>query len=161
MNNETVEINLAQNQSMMSTASNKSNNSSSQPQKANKTLNYLLLSLPDEFQNKSELLSLHKESSILQSQLKFRKDLDMQYAKLKLKSLQDENSELNFQKKFANKRNDNLLASIQDDQFKQFSISSNSEDSKKKILEFRQKFSDYYQYQTVQIRKEFFNKGTI
>ena len=155
MNNETVEINLAQNQSMMSTASNKSNNSSSQPQKANKTLNYLLLSLPDEFQNKSELLSLHKESSILQSQLKFRKDLDIQYAKLKLKSLQDENSELNFQKKFANKRNDNLLASIQDDQFKQFSISSNSEDSKKKILEFRQKFSDYYQYQTVQIRKEF------
>ena len=39
----------------------------------------------------------------------------MQYAKLKLKSLQDENSELNFQKKFANKRNDNLLASIQED----------------------------------------------
>ena len=155
MNNETVEINLEQNQSMISTASNKSNNSSSQPQKANKTLNHLLLSLPDEFQNKSEVLSLHKESSILQSQLKFRKDLDMQYAKLKLKSLQDENSELNFQKKFANKRNDNLLASIQEDQFKQFSISSNSEDSKKKILEFRQKFSDYYQYQTVQIRKEF------
>lgn len=155
MNNETVEMNIDQNQSMVSTTSNKSNKSTLQPKKANKTLNYLLLSLPDEFQNKNELLSLHKESSILQSQLKFRKDLDMQYAKLKLKSLQEENSELIFQKKFANKRNDNLLSSIQDDQFKQFSISSNSEDSKKKILEFRQKFSDYYQYQTVQIRKEF------
>ena len=79
----------------------------------------------------------------------------MQYSKLKLKEVNNDINELQFQSKFANKRNDALLASIQNDQFKGFSIASNSNDSRMKLLEFKSKYEDYYKYQVVQIKKEF------
>ena len=136
--------------SVASTASVKST------QPVNKSVMQLLLSLPDDkFKNKAELIALHRESSILTSQIKFRKDIDMQYSKLKLKEVNNDINELQFQSKFANKRNDALLASIQNDQFKGFSIASNSNDSRMKLLEFKSKYEDYYKYQVVQIKKEF------
>lgn len=136
--------------SVASTASVKST------QPVNKSVMQLLLSLPDDkFKNKAELIALHRESSILTSQIKFRKDIDMQYSKLKLKEVNNDINELQFQSKFANKRNDALLASIQNDQFKGFSIASNSNDSRIKLLEFKSKYEDYYKYQVVQIKKEF------
>ena len=125
-------------------------------QPVNKSVMQLLLSLPDDkFKNKAELIALHRESSILTSQIKFRKDIDMQYSKLKLKEVNNDINELQFQSKFANKRNDALLASIQNDQFKGFSIASNSNDSRTKLLELKSKYEDYYKYQAVQIKKEF------
>ena len=136
--------------SVASTASVKST------QPVNKSVMQLLLSLPDDkFKNKAELIALHRESSILTSQIKFRKDIDMQYSKLKLKEVNNDINELQFQSKFANKRNDALLASIQNDQFKGFSIASNSNDSRTKLLELKSKYEDYYKYQAVQIKKEF------
>ena len=136
--------------SVASTASVKST------QPVNKSVMQLLLSLPDDkFKNKAELIALHRESSILTSQIKFRKDIDMQYSKLKLKEVNNDINELQFQSKFANKRNDALLASIQNDQFKGFSIASNSNNSRMKLLEFKSKYEDYYKYQVVQIKKEF------
>ena len=136
--------------SVASTASVKST------QPVNKSVMQLLLSLPDDkFKNKAELIALHRESSILTSQIKFRKDIDMQYSKLKLKEVNNDINELQFQSKFANKRNDALLASIQNEQFKGFSIASNSNDSRMKLLEFKSKYEDYYKYQVVQIKKEF------
>ena len=136
--------------SVASTASVKST------QPVNKSVMQLLLSLPDDkFKNKAELIALHRESSILTSQIKFRKDIDMQYSKLKLKEVNNDINELQFQSKFANKRNDALLTSIQNDQFKGFSIASNSNDSRMKLLEFKSKYEDYYKYQVVQIKKEF------
>ena len=136
--------------SVASTASVKST------QPVNKSVMQLLLSLPDDkFKNKAELIALHRESSILTSQIKFRKDIDIQYSKLKLKEVNNDINELQFQSKFANKRNDALLASIQNDQFKGFSIASNSNDSRMKLLEFKSKYEDYYKYQVVQIKKEF------
>ena len=136
--------------SVASTASVKST------QPVNKSVMQLLLSLPDDkFKNKAELIALHRESSILTSQIKFRKDIDMQYSKLKLKEVNNDINELQFQAKFANKRNDALLASIQNDQFKGFSIASNSNDSRTKLLELKSKYEDYYKYQAVQIKKEF------
>ena len=51
------------------------------------------------------------------------------------------------------------MKSLKNISYKNFDVfivdNKSTDDSKKKILEFRQKFSDYYQYQTVQIRKEF------
>ena len=66
-----------------------------------------------DFQFKEELFNLHKRTLQLESSLKMRRNIEYEYNKLKIEELKEKIEDYQFQKKFINKRNQNILDDIE------------------------------------------------
>ena len=78
---------------------------------------------PD-FKGLEELINLHKKSLQLELSLKLRKNIEYEYNKLKLQESKENIEEMNFQNKYINKRNQNIIEDIQTYNFNSIESSS-------------------------------------
>ena len=78
---------------------------------------------PD-FKGLEELINLHKKSLQLELSLKLRKNIEYEYNKLKLQESKENIEEMDFQNKYINKRNQNIIEDIQTYNFNSIESSS-------------------------------------
>ena len=107
------------------------------------------------FSKHNDFLNYHKQQKVLNDQIIFRKKMDKNFCQLMLNDIDKDLEELNFQKKFAEKRNDTILSDIQKQNFKSFDISNKTNDSKNKLNEGKKKFQEYLNQQYAIIKNDF------
>ena len=107
------------------------------------------------FSKHNDFLNYHKQQKVLNEQIIFRKKMEKNFCQLMLNDINKDLEELNFQKKFAEKRNDTILSDIQKQNFKSFDISNKTNDSKNKLNEGKNKFQDYLNQQYAIIKNDF------
>lgn len=107
------------------------------------------------FLNREEFESLKSQGEALDHKIKLRKDFENQYHSIKLNELDKEIEMIKYKNQIANKRNEDLLTSIQGDIYKCYQVSKISTHSKNLIDKDRKKYADYLSYQLSSIRNEF------
>ena len=110
--------------------------------------------LDDRFENKNEFLSLHNDNDLIASNLKIRKDVEKVFAQAKLKQIIKELDQLNFEKNFAAKRNDEILEKSQKDNFRLYNSANESEKSRKNLQSLKDKYKSYLDSKKPQIKNE-------
>lgn len=110
--------------------------------------------LDDRFENKNEFLSLHNDNDLIASNLKIRKDVEKVFAQAKLKQIIKELEQLNFEKNFAAKRNDEILEKSQKDNFRLYNSANESEKSRKNLQSLKDKYKSYLDSKKPQIKNE-------
>ena len=105
--------------------------------------------------NKDELINLHYRSQFLETNINMRKDMEYNYNKLKLNDLKNEIEELEFQKKFYIKRNNEIIKKIQNDRFISDELVSKTKISFKDLEETKNKYQKYIDDISPQIITEF------
>ena len=66
------------------------------------------------FSKHNDFLNYHKQQKVLNEQINFRKKVEKNFCQLMLNDINKDLEELNFQKKFAEKRNDTILSDCTD-----------------------------------------------
>ena len=97
---------------------------------------------PD-FKHRDELIQLHSKAIKLESSINLRKQIEYEYNKLKLEEVKERIDEIQFQKKFFNKRNNDILNDIQKRNLKNLEISSTKQDLYQNIQKQKEKYGDY------------------
>ena len=110
--------------------------------------------LDDSFVNKNEFLSLHQDNDLISSNLKIRKDVEKVFTQAKLKQIIKELDQLNFEKNFSVKRNDEILEKIQKDNFRLYNSANESEKSRKNLQSLKDKYKSYLDSNKPQIKNE-------
>ncbi len=110
--------------------------------------------LDDRFENKNEFLSLHNDNDLIASNLKIRKDVEKVFTQAKLKQIIKELDQLNFEKNFAAKRNDEILEKSQKDNFRLYNSANESEKSRKNLQSLKDKYKSYLDSKKPQIKNE-------
>ena len=110
--------------------------------------------LDDRFENKNEFLSLHNDNDLIASNLKIRKDVEKVFAQARLKQIIKELEQLNFEKNFAAKRNDEILEKSQKDNFRLYNSANESEKSRKNLQSLKDKYKSYLDSKKPQIKNE-------
>ena len=110
--------------------------------------------LDDNFQNKNEFLSLHQDNESISSNLKIRKDVEKIFVEAKLKQIIKELEQLNFEKNFSDKRNDEILEKIQKDNYRLYNSANESENSRIKLQNLKDKYKSYLDSNKPQIKNE-------
>ena len=110
--------------------------------------------LDDRFENKNEFLSLHNDNDLIASNLKIRKDVEKVFAQAKLKQIIKELEQLNFEKNFSDKRNDEILEKIQKDNYRLYNSANESENSRIKLQNLKDKYKSYLDSNKPQIKNE-------
>ncbi len=110
--------------------------------------------LDDSFVNKNEFLSLHQDNDLISSNLKIRKDVEKVFTQAKLKQIIKELDQLNFEKNFSVKRNDEILEKIQKDNFRLYNSANESEKSRKNLQSLKDKYKSYLDSKKPQIKNE-------
>ena len=103
----------------------------------NRLFKELLNNIDDNFQKKEELISLHKENNILASNIKIRKEIEKIFAQGKLKQIENELDQLNFEKQFAKKRNEEILEKIIKENYYLNDLASESNRSEEKLKKIK------------------------
>ena len=88
-------------------------------------LNLINNSGPD-FKDREELINIHKKSLQLDLSLKLRKKIEYEFNKLKIEELNEKIDEMKFQKKYIDKRNENILENIQKNNLNSLELASRS-----------------------------------
>ena len=120
----------------------------------NRLFKELLNNIDDNFQKKEELISLHKENNILASNIKIRKEIEKIFAQGKLKQIENELDQLNFEKQFAKKRNEEILQKIQKENYYLNDLASESNRSEEKLKKIKDNYIKYFEYQFPIIKNE-------
>ncbi len=109
----------------------------------------------DIFIDKDVLLNIHFRINSLDSNKKLRKAFEYKYNNLRIKELEEEIDELKFQRKFYLQRNNNILKTIQNNNFKSFDLHSKTNDIIQNINETKNKYQQYLNNNSNIIKKEF------
>ena len=109
----------------------------------------------DIFIDKDVLLNIHFRINSLDSNIKLRKAFEYKYNNLRIKELEEEIDELKFQRKFYLQRNNNILKTIQNNNFKSFDLHSKTNDIIQNINETKNKYQQYLNNNSNIIKKEF------
>ena len=117
-------------------------------------INILKNSGPD-FQYRDELIQLHSRALQLESSINLRKQIEYEYNKLKLEEVKERIDEIQFQKKFFNKRNNDILNDIQKLRLKNLENASNSKDIFLNIQKQKKRYRDYLDSLIPKIQTEF------
>ena len=117
-------------------------------------INILKNSGPD-FQYRDELIQLHSRALQLESSINLRKQIEYEYNKLKLEEVKERIDEIQFQKKFFNKRNNDILNDIQKHRLKNLENASNSKDIFLNIQKQKKRYRDYIDSLIPKIQTEF------
>ena len=117
-------------------------------------INILKNSGPD-FQYRDELIQLHSRALQLESSINLRKQIEYEYNKLKLEEVKEQIDEIQFQKKFFNKRNNDILNDIQKHRLKNLENASNSKDIFLNIQKQKKRYRDYIDSLIPKIQTEF------
>ena len=117
-------------------------------------INILKNSGPD-FQYRDELIQLHSRALQLESSINLRKQIEYEYNKLKLEEVKERIDEIQFQKKFFNKRNNDILNDIQKHRLKNLENASNSKDIFLNIQKQKKRYGDYIASLIPKIQTEF------
>ena len=120
----------------------------------NRLFKELLNNIDDNFQKKEELISLHKENNILASNIKIRKEIEKIFAQGKLKQIENELDQLNFEKQFAKKRNEEILEKIIKENYYLNDLASESNRSEEKLKKIKDNYIKYFEYQFPIIKNE-------
>ena len=108
-----------------------------------------------EFQYRDELIQLHSRALQLESSINLRKQIEYEYNKLKLEEVKERIDEIQFQKKFFNKRNNDILNDIQKHRLKNLENASNSKDIFLNIQKQKKRYGDYIASLIPKIQTEF------
>ena len=120
----------------------------------NRLFKELLNNIDDNFQKKEELISLHKENNILASNIKLRKEIEKIFALGKLKQIENELDQLDFEKQFAKKRNEEILEKIIKENYYLNDLASESNRSEEKLKKIKDNYIKYFEYQFPIIKNE-------
>ena len=107
------------------------------------------------FLNYSEFENLKIQGEALDNKIKIRREYETQYHHLKLSQTEKELDEIKFKNQIANKRNDELLNSLQKDIYNCYQFSKITSYSKNLKEKETKKYSEYLSYQMSNIRNEF------
>lgn len=110
------------------------------------------------FLNQSEYEQLKMQGEALDCKIKLRKEYESKYQQLKLSQVEKEIEDIKYKNQIANKRNEDLLNSIQKDIYNCYQVNKISSHSKLLKDKETKKYSDYLQYQLAHIRNEFHMK---
>ena len=97
---------------------------------------------PD-FKHRDELIQLHSKAIKLESSINLRKQIEYEYNNLKLEEVKERIDEIQFQRKFFIKRNNDILNDIQKRNLKNLEISSTKQDLYQNIQKQKEKYRDY------------------
>lgn len=97
---------------------------------------------PD-FKHRDELIQLHSKAIKLESSINLRKQIEYEYNNLKLEEVKERIDEIQFQRKFFIKRNNDILNDIQKRNLKNLEISSTKQDLYQNIQKQKEKYGDY------------------
>ena len=97
---------------------------------------------PD-FKHRDELIQLHSKALKLESSINLRKQIEYEYNNLKLEEVKERIDEIQFQRKFFIKRNNDILNDIQKRNLKNLEISSTKQDLYQNIQKQKEKYGDY------------------
>jgi hypothetical protein len=107
------------------------------------------------FLNQSEYEQMKMQGEALDCKIKLRKEYESKYHQLKLSQIEKEIEDIKYKNQIANKRNEDLLNSIQKDIYNCYQVNKISSHSKLLKDKETKKYSDYLQYQLSHIRNEF------
>ena len=108
-----------------------------------------------EFQYRDELIQLHSRALQLESSINLRKQIEYEYNKLKLEEVKEKIDEIQFQKKFFNKRNNDILNEIQKHRLKNLENASNTKENYLNIEKQKKRFGNYIASLLPKIQTEF------
>ena len=108
-----------------------------------------------EFQYRDELIQLHSRALQLESSINLRKQIEYEYNKLKLEEVKEWIDEIQFQKKFFNKRNNDILNEIQKNKLKNLENASNTKENYLNIEKQKKRFGNYIASLLPKIQTEF------
>ena len=123
--------------------------------KTNTLLMNIIKNSEDIFIDKDVLLNIHFRINSLDSNIKLRKAFEYKYNNLRIKELEEEIDELKFQRKFYLQRNNNILKTIENNNFKSFDLHSKTNDIIQNINETKNKYQQYLNNNSNIIKKEF------
>lgn len=109
----------------------------------------------ENFISKEELIDLHTKALLLESNIKLRKDMEVEYSKLKIEELNEDIEETLFQKKHLTKRNNDIISSLSKDDFESYDFSYKSIQAKEKLEKRKKQFQNYLDSQLPVIKNEF------
>ena len=124
-------------------------------QKNNVQFINILKNYGPDFQYRDELIQLHSRALQLESSINLRKQIEYEYNKLKLEEVKERIDEIQFQKKFFNKRNNDILNDIQKLRLKNLENASNSKDIFLNIQKQKKRYRDYLDSLIPKIQTEF------
>lgn len=112
-----------------------------------------------EFENKEEFIDLHNKNLILEEQIKFRKQTDLYYSKLKYEKICKFQEKLKIKNEIAYKRNNEFLEQINENNLKVYDIKMNTDNSRRRLKELYQRYTQYIIYNQRQISQEILAKA--
>jgi len=123
-------------------------------QNTNLIINILKNSGPD-FKFRDELIQLHTHALQLESSIKLRRQIEYEYNKLKLEEVKERIDEIEFQKKFYIKRNNDIINNIQKRNLKNIEQGSNNQVLLQNLENQKKKYSEYVTSLIPKIQAEF------
>lgn len=123
-------------------------------QNTNLIINILKNSGPD-FKFRDELIQLHTHALQLESSIKLRRQIEYEYNKLKLEEVKERIDEIEFQKKFYIKRNNDIINNIQKRNLKNIEQDSKNQVLLQNLEKQKKKYSEYVTSLIPKIQAEF------
>ena len=123
-------------------------------QNTNLIINILKNSGPD-FKFRDELIQLHTHALQLESSIKLRRQIEYEYNKLKLEEVKERIDEIEFQKKFYIKRNNDIINNIQKRNLKKIEQGSKNQVLLQNLENQKKKYSEYVTSLIPKIQAEF------
>ena len=117
-------------------------------------INIIKNSGPD-FKFRDELIQLHTRALQLESSINLRKQIEYEYNKLKLEEVKERVDEIEFQKKFFIKRNNDIINNIQKRNLKNIEQASNNQVLLQNLENQKKKYSEYVTSLIPKIQAEF------
>ena len=117
-------------------------------------INILKNAGPD-FKFREELIQLHSKSLQLESSINLRRKIEFEYNRLKFEEVKDEIDEIQFQKKFFQKRNNDILEEIQKRNLNHIETAANQEEIYLNIKKKKKEYENYVDYVIQKIQNEF------
>ena len=123
-------------------------------QNTNLIINILKNSGPD-FKFRDELIQLHTHALQLESSINVRRQIEYEYNKLKLEEVKERIDEIEFQKKFFIKRNNDIINNIQKRNLKNIEQGSKNQVLLQNLENQKKKYSEYVTSLIPKIQAEF------
>ena len=117
-------------------------------------INILKNAGPD-FKFREELIQLHSNSLQLETSINLRRQIEYEYNKLKLEEVKERIDDIQFQKKYFMKRNNDILEDIQKRNLKKIEVEANKQENYIIIEKHKKKFEKYIDSLIPDIQTEF------
>lgn len=112
-----------------------------------------------QFVRRDEFIDLHNKNLIMEEQLKFRRQTDLYYTKLKHDKVERAQKRIMLKNEIAKKRNEELIIDIDKNNEEMYEIKKKSQEIRKKLLECYNRYQNYAIANQKQISKEMLIKA--